>query len=104
MLVALVVLDVPGTARLVRGQSPADSRRRLHRRLPPARRAHRLSRIAAHDSETPSGDSGDANIAIPSVIFIEAFLSFIGMGVAPPHLVGAALANDGIRHNALSSS
>ena len=35
--------------------------------------------------------------AIPSVIFIEAFLSFIGMGVAPPTPSWGSMSNDGIR-------
>jgi oligopeptide transport system permease protein len=34
---------------------------------------------------------------IPKVIFIEAFLSFIGMGVAPPTPSWGSMANEGIK-------
>ena len=36
--------------------------------------------------------------AIPSAIFIEAFLSFIGMGVAPPTPSWGAMSNEGIKN------
>lgn len=36
-------------------------------------------------------------LAIPSAIFTEAFLSFIGLGVPVPHASWGTLANDGIR-------
>ena len=35
--------------------------------------------------------------AIPTAIFIEAFLSFIGMGVVPPTPSWGSMCNDGIR-------
>ena len=35
--------------------------------------------------------------AVPTAIFIEAFLSFIGMGVAPPTPSWGSMCNDGIR-------
>jgi oligopeptide transport system permease protein len=35
--------------------------------------------------------------AVPSAIFTEAFLSFIGMGVAPPTASWGSMANEGIR-------
>ena len=35
--------------------------------------------------------------AVPSAIFTEAFLSFIGMGVAPPTPSWGSMANEGIR-------
>ena len=35
--------------------------------------------------------------AIPSAIFTEAFLSFIGMGVAPPTPSWGSMCNDGLR-------
>jgi oligopeptide transport system permease protein len=35
--------------------------------------------------------------AIPSVIFIEAFLSFIGMGVVPPTPSWGSMSNDGVK-------
>ena len=35
--------------------------------------------------------------AIPSAIFTEAFLSFIGMGVAPPEASWGSMSNDGIK-------
>ena len=35
--------------------------------------------------------------AIPSAIFTEAFLSFIGMGVAPPTASWGSMSNDGIK-------
>ena len=35
--------------------------------------------------------------AVPSAIFTEAFLSFIGMGVAPPTASWGSMSNEGIR-------
>jgi oligopeptide transport system permease protein len=35
--------------------------------------------------------------AIPTAIFTEAFLSFIGMGVAPPTASWGSMSNDGIK-------
>jgi oligopeptide transport system permease protein len=35
--------------------------------------------------------------AVPSTIFTEAFLSFIGMGVVPPTPSWGSMCNDGIR-------
>jgi len=40
--------------------------------------------------------------AIPSAIFTEAFLSFIGMGVAPPTASWGSMSNDGIKSMLMS--
>jgi len=97
MLVALVVLDWPATARLVRGQI-LQIREEGYigaSRLLGARTGYLVSRHMIPN--TIGVILVTLTFAIPSVIFIEAFLSFIGMGVAPPTPSWGSMANDGIR-------
>ncbi len=97
MLVALVLLSWPSTARLVRGQI-------LQIREEGYIGASRL--LGASTSylvlrhmipNTMGVILVTLTFAIPSAIFTEAFLSFIGMGVAPPTPSWGSMSNEGIR-------
>jgi oligopeptide transport system permease protein len=97
MVVALVVLDWPGTARLVRGQI-LQIREEGYigaSRLLGARTGYLVFRHMIPN--TIGVILVTLTFAIPSVIFVEAFLSFIGMGVAPPTPSWGSMSNDGIR-------
>ncbi|MDX9874880.1 MAG: ABC transporter permease [Spongiibacteraceae bacterium] len=97
MVVALVLLSWPASARLVRGQV-------LQLREEPYVAAARLAGagnfyiITRHMLPNVLAVVLVAmTFAIPSVIFTEAFLSFIGMGVTPPTPSWGSMSNDGIR-------
>ncbi|CAH0990844.1 hypothetical protein SIN8267_00944 [Sinobacterium norvegicum] len=97
MLVALVLLSWPSTARLVRGQV-------LQIREEPYIHAAMLMGaspsylIMKHMLPNVMGVLlVSLTFAIPSAIFTEAFLSFIGMGVAPPTPSWGSMCNDGLR-------
>jgi oligopeptide transport system permease protein len=97
MLVALVLLSWPATARLVRGQV-------LQIREEPYIAAARLMGASApylvmrHMLPNVMGVLlVSLTFAIPTAIFTEAFLSFIGMGVVPPTPSWGSMCNDGIR-------
>jgi len=97
MLIALVVLGWPGTARLVRGQV-------LQIRNNGYIDAARL--LGAKDSylivrhilpNTMGVILVTLTFAVPGAIFTEAFLSFIGMGVAPPTPSWGSMCNEGVK-------
>ncbi len=97
MLVALVVLAWPASARLVRGQI-------LQIREEGYIGASRLLGagtgylVFRHMLPNTIGVIlVTLTFAVPSVIFTEAFLSFIGMGVAPPMPSWGNMCNEGIR-------
>ena len=97
MLLALVLLSWPATARLVRGQV-------LQIREEAYIAASRLMGASApylilrHMLPNVMGVLlVSLTFAIPTAIFIEAFLSFIGMGVVPPTPSWGSMCNDGIR-------
>lgn len=97
MLVAMVALGWPSPARLVRAQI-------LKLRELPYVEAARLMGagrrylIARHLLPNVMGSIlVTFTFAIPSAIFTEAFLSFIGMGVVPPAASWGAMCNDGLR-------
>ncbi len=97
MLIALVILGWPATARLVRGQI-------LQIREEGYVSAARLMGsptgylIARHMIPNTLGVIlVTLTFAIPSAIFTEAFLSFIGMGVAPPTPSWGSMSNEGIK-------
>ncbi len=97
MLLALVLLGWPASARLVRGQVMAI-------RDEPYVQAARLMGagtpylVLRHMVPNVLGVLLVAlSFAIPGAIFTEAFLSFIGLGVAPPTPSWGSLCNDGIR-------
>jgi oligopeptide transport system permease protein len=97
MLAALVLLSWPATARLVRGQI-------LQIREEAYIGASRLlgagTRYLVFRHMIPNTFGVilvTLTFAIPSAIFTEAFLSFIGMGVAPPTPSWGSMCNEGIK-------
>jgi oligopeptide transport system permease protein len=97
MLVALVLLDWPSTARLVRGQI-LQIRQEGYIGASKLLGAKTGYLVLRHMIPNTMGVIlVTLTFAIPSVIFTEAFLSFIGMGVAPPTPSWGSMSNDGIR-------
>jgi oligopeptide transport system permease protein len=97
MLVALVLLGWPSTARLVRGQI-LQIRQEAYvaaSQLLGARTGYLIFRHMIPN--TMGVILVTLTFAVPSAIFTEAFLSFIGMGVAPPTPSWGSMANEGIR-------
>ena len=97
MLIALVVLMWPATARLVRGQiiqireqGYVEASKLLGASTPYLVIRHMLPNTIGVVLVT-------LTFEIPRVIFVEAFLSFIGMGVAPPTPSWGSMSNEGIR-------
>lgn len=97
MLIALVLLGWPSTARLVRGQV-------LQIRTQGYIEAARL--LGAKDHyliirhiipNTMGVILVTLTFAVPAAIFTEAFLSFIGMGVAPPTPSWGSMCNEGVK-------
>jgi oligopeptide transport system permease protein len=98
LVVALLLLSWPATARLVRGQV---LQLREEAYVSAARLAgggafyiilrHMLPNVLAVVLVA-------LTFAIPHAIFTEAFLSFIGMGVTPPTPSWGSMSNDGIRN------
>ena len=97
MLVAMVILSWTGSARLVRGQvlQLRDSEFVQASRLLGANWLYLLLRHLLPN--TMGVILVSLTFAIPSAIFMEAFLSFIGMGVAPPTPSWGSMCNDGIQ-------
>lgn len=97
MLIALVLLGWPATARLVRGQV---LQIREQGYIEAARllggRDHYL--VVRHILPNTIGVIlVTLTFAIPAAIFTEAFLSFIGMGVAPPTPSWGSMCNEGVK-------
>jgi len=97
MLVALVLLGWPGTARLVRGQilqireeGYVQAAKLLGGRSRYLLLRHMLPNTLGVILVT-------LTFAVPAAVFTEAFLSFIGMGVAPPTPSWGAMCNEGIK-------
>jgi oligopeptide transport system permease protein len=97
MLVALVLLSWPSTARLVRGQvlqirneGYIGASRLLGAKTPYLVFRHMIPNTIGVILVT-------LTFEVPRVIFIEAFLSFIGMGVAPPTPSWGSMSNEGIK-------
>jgi oligopeptide transport system permease protein len=98
MLVALVVLMWPATARLVRGQI-LQIREQGYIGASQLLGAKTNYLIIRHMLPNTLGVVlVTITFAIPSAIFIEAFLSFIGMGVAPPTPSWGSMSNEGIKN------
>lgn len=98
LVIALVLLSWPSTARLVRGQV-------LQLREEPYIAAARLAGagnlyiIFRHLLPNMLGVIlVTLTFAIPNAIFTEAFLSFIGMGVTPPATSWGAMSSDGVQN------
>ena len=97
MLVALVILDWPPTARLVRGQI-LQIRQEGYVSASQLLGAKTGYLVFRHMIPNTLGVIlVTLTFAVPSAIFTEAFLSFIGMGVAPPTPSWGSMANEGIR-------
>ncbi len=97
MLVALVLLSWPGAARLVRGEilqireeGYVEASRLLGTKTPRLILRHMIPNTMGVVLVT-------FTFAVPSTIFTEAFLSFIGMGVTAPTPSWGAMCNDGIK-------
>ena len=97
MLVALVLLMWPSTARLVRGQI-LQIREQGYISASQLLGAKTHYLILRHMLPNTLGVVlVTLTFAIPSAIFTEAFLSFIGMGVAPPTPSWGSMSNEGIK-------
>ncbi len=97
MLVALVLLSWPATARLVRGQI-LQIREEAYIGASQLLGAKTYYLILRHMIPNTIGVIlVTLTFAVPTVIFVEAFLSFIGMGVAPPTPSWGSMCNEGIK-------
>jgi oligopeptide transport system permease protein len=97
MLIALVLLSWPSTARLVRGQI-LQIRGEGYigaSRLLGARTGYLVFRHMIPN--TIGVILVTLTFEVPRAIFSEAFLSFIGMGVAPPTASWGSMSNEGIK-------
>jgi len=97
MVVALVLLSWPATSRLVRGQV-LQIREEAYigaSRLLGAGSAYLIGRHMLPN--TLGVILVTLTFAVPGAIFTEAFLSFIGMGVAPPTPSWGSMCNEGIK-------
>lgn len=97
MLIALVLLLWPGTARLVRGQvlQIREMGYIEASRLLGARHSYLVVRHIIPN--TMGVILVTLTFAVPGAIFTEAFLSFIGMGVAPPTPSWGSMCNEGVK-------
>ncbi len=97
LIIALVALSWTCSARLVRGQvlQLRESEYVQAARLMGARPLYLLSRHLVPN--TMGVILVSFTFAVPSTIFTEAFLSFIGMGVVPPTPSWGSMCNDGIQ-------
>lgn len=97
LLLALVLLRWPDTARLVRGQV-LQIREEAYVQAARMLGASGSWLILRHLIPNTMGSIlVTLTFAIPMAIFTEAFLSFIGMGVAPPVPSWGSMSNEGIR-------
>lgn len=97
LILAMLMLSWPGSARFIRGQV-------LALRNQPYVEAARIAGVGSHKiilrhmlPNVLPMILVAFSFAIPQAIFTEAFLSFIGMGVSPPTTSWGALCNDGIK-------
>jgi oligopeptide transport system permease protein len=97
MLIALVLLGWPGTARLVRGQVLQIREQGYIEaaRLLGAKNNYLITRHIIPN--TMGVILVTLTFAVPAAIFTEAFLSFIGMGVAPPTPSWGSMCNEGVK-------
>jgi oligopeptide transport system permease protein len=97
MLIAMVLLLWPATARLVRGQilQIREEGYISASRLLGAKTNYLVLRHMIPN--TMGVILVTITFAVPSAIFTEAFLSFIGMGVAPPTPSWGSMCNEGIK-------
>ena len=97
MTIAMAILGWPATARLVRGQilQIREEGYVSASRLLGAKTSYLVLRHMIPN--TIGVILVTLTFAVPSAIFTEAFLSFIGMGVAPPTPSWGSMCNEGIR-------
>jgi len=97
MLIALVLLLWPATARLVRGQVLQIREQGYIEaaRLLGAKPSYLIMRHIIPN--TMGVILVTLTFAVPAAIFTEAFLSFIGMGVAPPTPSWGSMCNEGVK-------
>ncbi|MDX1491459.1 MAG: ABC transporter permease [Pseudohongiellaceae bacterium] len=96
LLVALIVLAWPATARLVRGQV-LQIREEAYISASRLLGANSRYLVLRHMIPNTMGVIlVTLTFAVPSAIFTEAFLSFIGMGVAPPTPSWGSMSNEGL--------
>jgi oligopeptide transport system permease protein len=97
MLVALIILSWPATARLVRGQI-LQIREEAYVSAARLLGASSQYLILRHMIPNTLGVIlVTLTFAVPAAIFTEAFLSFIGMGVAPPTASWGSMCNEGLK-------
>lgn len=97
MMVALVLLSWPATARLVRGQI-MQIREEAYVSAARLLGGSHLYLIFRHMIPNTLGVIlVTLTFAVPSAIFTEAFLSFIGMGVAPPTASWGSMSNEALK-------
>ena len=97
LIVAMVILLWPAMARLVRGQI-LQVREEAYVNAARLLGAPTGYLVLRHMIPNTMGViMVTLTFAIPSAIFTEAFLSFIGMGVAPPTASWGSMSNDGIK-------
>ena len=97
LLLALVILSWPATARLVRGQI-LQLREEAYISAAKLLGAKPLYLITRHMIPNTMGVLlVSITFAVPGAIFTEAFLSFIGMGVVPPTPSWGSMCNEGIK-------
>jgi oligopeptide transport system permease protein len=98
MLVAMVILLWPATARLVRGQI-LQIREEAYVSAARLLGASNNYLILRHMIPNTMGVIlVTLTFAVPAAIFTEAFLSFIGMGVAPPTASWGSMCNEGLKN------
>lgn len=97
MLIAMVILLWPATARLVRGQILSIKNQGYVEasKLLGASSGYLIGRHMIPN--TLGVILVTLTFAVPSAIFTEAFLSFIGMGVAPPTPSWGSMCNEGLK-------
>ncbi|MFP6796459.1 MAG: ABC transporter permease [Pseudomonadales bacterium] len=97
ILLALILLSWPATARLVRGQI-LQIREEGYIGASRLLGAGSMYLILRHMIPNTMGVIlVTLTFAVPGAIFTEAFLSFIGMGVAPPNPSWGSMCNEGIK-------
>lgn len=97
MMVALVLLSWPSTARLVRGQI-LQIREEAYVSAARLLGGSHLYLIFRHMIPNTLGVIlVTLTFAVPTAIFTEAFLSFIGMGVAPPTASWGSMSNEALK-------
>jgi len=97
LLLAMIILSWPATARLVRGQV-LQLREEAYISASKLLGAKPVYLITRHMIPNTMGVLlVSITFAVPSAIFIEAFLSFIGMGVVPPTPSWGSMCNEGIK-------